>query len=164
MVYQKGEKVVYPGHGVAIVHDIQVKLINGQKEEFYELKFVGKDITVLVPTGQSESVGLRRLSSNNSVACVYELLSKPYVAVQQDGAMVNWNKRNKKYMGSIRTGDLKEVGAIYHYLRHSEKKKELSFGEKKVLEETEKMLAEEIAIVENMAQEAAIARVRSLIR
>ena len=163
-MYQKGEKVVYPGHGVAIVQSVQKKVVNGFVEEFYELRFVSKEMTVLVPTGKSSGVGLRCLSSTEHISLVYDIISSPYIPANHDSVIANWNKRSKKYMGSIRTGDLKEMGAIYHYLRHIERKKELSFGEKKVLEETEKMLSEEISLVEGIEYEEAIILVRSLIR
>jgi CarD family transcriptional regulator len=163
-MFKVGERVVYPGHGVAVIAGIIVKKIGQKAEHFFELKFVNRDVTALVPTENAITLGMRSLCSIEHVAIIYTILEQPYVPVCAEAIIENWNKRSKKYMGKMRTGDLKVLGAIYHHLRHIGKKKELSFGEKNVLIQTENMLAEEIALVENIAKEAAVEKVRSLIR
>jgi CarD family transcriptional regulator len=163
-MFKVGERVVYPGHGVAIIKNTVSKKIGLLEAHLFELRFVNKEVTVLVPIEKAKDVGIRSLCTIEHVALVYKILSGPYIPAHCDAAIENWNKRSKKYMGKMRTGDLKELGLIYHYLQHIGKKKELSFGEKLVLTQAENILVEEIALVENMAREAVIERVRSLIR
>jgi len=163
-VFKIGERVVYPGHGVAIIKSVLSKKVGLMEAYFFELRFVNKEVTVLVPVEKAKAVGIRSLCTIEHVALVYKILSGPYIPAHCDAVVENWNKRSKKYMGKMRTGDLKELGLIYHYLQHVGKKKELSFGEKLVLTQTENILVEEIALVENMAREAVVERVRALIR
>lgn len=163
-MFNIGERVVYPGHGVAVIKSIESKKVGNSEAHYYELRFVNKEVTVLVPVEKANAVGIRSLCTVEHVALVYKILSGPYIPAHCDAAIENWNKRSKKYMGKMRTGDLKELGIIYHYLQHVGKRKELSFGEKLVLTQTENILVEEIALVENIAKEAAIERVRSLIK
>lgn len=163
-MFNVGERVVYPGHGVAVIKNIVTKKIGKAETHFYELRFVNKEVTVLVPVEKANTVGIRSLCTIEHVALVYKILSGPYVPAHCDAAIENWNKRSKKYMGKMRTGDLRELGAIYHYLQHIGKRKELSFGEKLVLTQAESILVEEISLVENMAKEAVIEHVRSLIK
>src|ERR1700722_12383987 len=157
------EKVVYPGHGVAEVTRILEKKVGIRKSSFFELKFLNKDMTILVPVENAESVGIRPLSSSQSINDIFMILSQPAVFRSADAPTVNWSKRNKEYLGKLRTGDLKEICAIYRELRHIAGRKELSFGERSLLQKTEVLLAEEISIVENIAHDQAVERVRHLV-
>lgn len=157
------EKVVYPGHGVAKINKIIKKIVSGQEVTFYELTFLHKDVTVLVPTKNSESVGIRRLSSSESIKDAFKVLTLPARRINQyEFSATNWNKRNKEYQNKLRTGSLRDLLEIYRDLRHISAQKELSFGEKNLLQQTEMLLAEEISLVEHLAQENAIEQLRSL--
>jgi CarD family transcriptional regulator len=86
------------------------------------------------------------------------------VPAHQEAVVINWSKRNKEYMGKLRTGDIAEIGVIYRNLKYIEAIKGLSFGEKNLLKQTEIMLIEEIALVTDIGQETAEQYVRSLIQ
>src|SRR5581483_6897884 len=149
-MFARNEKVVYPGHGVAIIGAIIEKNIAGKISQFFELRFLNKDMTILVPTDNAISVGLRPLSSIDHINNIFNTLSQPAVIKNPDIVLSNWNKRNKDYQGKLRGGNLLEICIIYRDLRHIEHSKELSFGEKNLLQQTETLLAEEISIVNNI--------------
>jgi CarD family transcriptional regulator len=90
-------------------------------------------------------------------------LAQPMMAKQLDAAATNWNKRNKEYQGKLRSGNLLELCAIYRDLRHIEGNKELSFGEKSLLQQTENLLIEEIAIVTKVAAADAARQLKELV-
>lgn len=156
------EKVVYPGHGVAKISRILEKKIAGHSTTFFELKFINKDMTILVPTDNLESVGVRRLSSLENINDIFKLLAEPCAISQNDSNTTNWNKRNKEYQCKLRTGNLKDICKIYRDLTHIATYKELSFGEKNLLQQTELLLAQEIALVKKTPEEVTIAHLRSL--
>lgn len=158
-----GEKVVYAGHGVAKISRIVEKKVAGSTTSFFELKFINKDMTILVPTNNLGTVGVRRLSSRENIDSIYKILSEPAEPVSTDLFTSNWNKRNKEYQGKLRTGNLAEICKIYRDLKHIAIYKELSFGEKNLLHQTEALLAEEISIVENVAEDKAIEQLRALV-
>jgi RNA polymerase-interacting CarD/CdnL/TRCF family regulator len=62
----------------------------------------------------------------------------------------------------LRTGDLQEICKIYRDLKNMSVYKELSFGEKALLSQTEMLLAQEISLVQNMDEEKAVEHLRSL--
>lgn len=157
----KNEKVVYPGHGVAQINDIVDKQVAGNIACFYELKFLNKDVTILVPTHNVTLIGIRRLSSSEHITDIFKTLMEPSKRISQETA-TNWNKRNKDYQCKLRTGDLKEICKIYRDLKNMSIYKELSFGEKALLQQTETLLAQEISLVQNMNEEKAIECLRSL--
>ena len=61
MSFKVGEKVVYPAHGVGVIESIQSKSIGGTERKFYMLRFLESDMTIMVPTENVDTVGLRRI-------------------------------------------------------------------------------------------------------
>lgn len=160
-MFSIGDKVVYPGHGVAQIIRIVEKIVAGSVSRFFELKFLNKEMTILVPKSNLSSVGLRRLSSSEVIDDAFEILSQPATCCR-DAALSNWNKRSKDYQCKLRTGDLFEICRIYRDLNHLAARKELSFGEKNLLLQTESLLVEEISLVQHVGEEKAMAQLRSL--
>ena len=74
----------------------------------------------------------------------------------------NWNKRNKEYQIKLKSGDLKDLSEIYRDLHYIAVYKELSFGEKHLLQQIEGLLVEDILLVEELGQEKTIEHLRSL--
>lgn len=158
------EKVVYPGHGVAQIYRIIEKKVAGVSTQFFELKFINKEMTVLVPISNASAVGIRRLSSDRNIQAMFEMLSEPMLETHHESVASNWNKRSKGYQFKIRSGDIAQICKIYRDLKHISMKKELSFGEKNLLQQTEALLAEEISLVMAVSEERAIEYLRSLFR
>ncbi|HBY06148.1 TPA: hypothetical protein DEG75_04375 [Candidatus Dependentiae bacterium] len=164
-VFNSQENVVYPGHGVARISRIIERNVGGVLTTFYELSFLHKDVTVLVPTENALSVGLRCLSTQENVALVFCTLSGP---VQQERpaefSVSSWNKRNKSYQLKLRTGSLQELSEIYRDLRAIEVRKPLSFGEKNLLQQAESLLVEEISLIQNKNQDLVVEQLRCTCR
>ncbi len=162
-MFRLNEKVVYPGHGVAKINRIVEKLVGGQNSSFYELKFINKEMTVLVPVSNTEGIGLRPLCSTNRIDDIFRMLAEPAKKLKNYELMANnWNKRNKEYQSKLRTGNLEEISEIYRDLKHIAREKELSFGEKNLLNQTEHLLAEEISIVRKLEADKTVESLRSL--
>ena len=162
MMYALDEKVVYPGLGVAQVKQVIEKSFGITKAKFYELKFINKEMTILIPVETNDtSCGIRALSTEKNIEEVLNLLSEP-VATKKNCTTSSWSKRNKQYQYRIKTGDLMEITKIYRDLQYMSQEKDLSFGERNLLHQTESLLAEEIAIVKNMIEEQAIQTLRSV--
>lgn len=158
------DKVVYPGHGVAQIQRIIEKNVSGNTLAFYELTFLHKDVTVLVPTQNAEIVGIRPLSSKENIDDIFTILARPATrVVSSEFSTSNWNKRNKEYQLKLRTGSLKELSEIYRDLRFIATQKELSFGEKNLLQQTENLLVEEISLVQKSEYETTTARLRAVL-
>ncbi len=159
-MYSLKEKVVYPGHGVAQVNRIVKKKIAGCATYFYELIFLHQDMTILVPVENAVSIGIRPLSSREKIDGIFKLLAEPEKRSAPEPLVSNWNKRNKEYKEKLQTGDPREICRIYRYLKHLSLQKELSFGEKDLLRQTELLLVEEIAEVQGLQEEIAMEQIR----
>lgn len=162
-MFSLNEKVVYPGHGVAEVSRIIDKNVAGQTLKFYELSFLNKDVTILVPTNATKSAGIRSLSSSDYVNEVFKELTKPATKTScMEFNASSWNKRNKEYQNKLRTGSLIDLTQIYRDLKHISIQKELSFGEKHLLSQAEALLVEEISVIKHNKQEDTTEYIRSL--
>jgi len=163
-MFAKGQKVVYPGHGVAHISKIFEQSIAGSTTWYYELTFLNKkDVTIIVPITNVEAVGIRSLTSEENISAAFNVLSQPVQKMSHyEFTASNWNKRNKDYQIKLRTGSLKALLEIYRDLRTIEVHKELSFGEKNLLSHTEGLLVEEISLVKRVAHDKAVEQLRSL--
>lgn len=158
------DKVVYPGLGVARINRIIEMHIGGIKTTCYELIFLQKEEDkVIVPTQTALAVGIRPLSSEESIADALSLLAMPARKISHyEFTASSWNKRHKEYQRKLLRGSLKEISEIYRDLRYIETQKELSFGEKNLLQQTELLLVEEISLVQRLDHEKTIERLRSI--
>ncbi len=156
------EKVVYPGHGVATIARIIEKKVGTHIVQFFELKFLNKDMTILIPVDNLSSVGLRSLTNTKAAEEVFKMLSEPCKTGPSEPVASNWSKRNKEYQGKLRSGNLQDIGKIYRDLQLISTHKELSFGEKALLQQTELLLAQELALVKKMTETSMVEHLRQL--
>lgn len=150
------EKVVYPGYGVAIINKLVQRSIAGKITNFYELKFFDKDMSVLIPETRIEEAGIRRLSTQNDLISMFDILNQPFEYQKNEVGVNNWNRRNKKYQLDLRSGDLFKLSYIYRDLQSISHDKELSFGERTLCCKIESMLIEEICAVKNIDKKEAM--------
>jgi len=162
-MFSVNEKVVYPGHGVARITRKVVKMVAGHETVFYELKFLTKDMTVLVPMHNATAAGVRQLSSLERINDILHILAQPIPQTTIDICTINWNRRHKRYQEDIRQGNLDSICRIYRDLSYMAQIKELSFGEKLLLQQTEAMIAQEISLVRNMEENKAVEQLRSVV-
>ena len=141
--FKKGEKVVYPAHGVAVIEDIQSRVISGTERRFYMLRILGTEkMTIMIPTENVEAVGLRRVIGKETVTKIYKILRQKKV----EGDAQTWNRRYREYMEKIKTGSVFEVAEVLRDLSLLRSDKDLSFGERKVLDTARSLLVKELAL------------------
>ncbi|HWR37559.1 MAG TPA: CarD family transcriptional regulator [Clostridia bacterium] len=139
-----GDKVVYPNHGVGVIEQISSRTMGATVEKFYLLKIKASSLKVMVPFGNVESVGLRRVIKNGEVQKILEYLT--------DGACeshADWKYRFKENSEKMRTGSLLEVAMVLKSLLQLSQTKPLSFREKKMLERARYLLVSELAMAKN---------------
>jgi CarD family transcriptional regulator len=140
--FQIGDFAVCSGHGVGQVCDIKTNEIGGTTMSFYSVKIISNGMVVMVPTNKPDS--MRPLIENSETKKVYSFLSDHDVEVDQS----TWNRRYRDYMAKIKTGSIYEIADVLRSLFILKTRKNLSFGEKKMLDQCKNMIVEEIALVE----------------
>jgi Transcriptional regulators, similar to M. xanthus CarD len=136
---------VYPAHGVAQVIGIETREISSSKQTFYILKILDNGMKIMIPTKNAGAVGLRELIRADEVDEVFEILKSREVSVEGQ----TWNRRYREYMEKIKTGSVFEIAEVLEVLRDLQRlkgDKELSFGERKMLDTARTLLVKEIAV------------------
>ena len=72
--FDVGDFVVYPKHGVGRVVELQSTEIAGTSLDLYVLRFEKERMTLRVPVGKADSVGMRKLSSDKTMKDALETL------------------------------------------------------------------------------------------
>lgn len=161
-MFECNDKVFYPGHGVANVDGIIEKNVAGSVVKFLKLSFLHKDMMILVPLYNADSIGLRFISSED---CVNQVLQELYKNPERklesiDFTPSGWNRRFKEYQLKILGGKLIDIIKIYRDFMHISQQKDLSFGERMLLQNVEDLLAQEIQSVRNISREEVIQELR----
>ncbi|MFQ5900592.1 MAG: CarD family transcriptional regulator [Thermodesulfobacteriota bacterium] len=142
-MFNVGDVVVYPAHGVGVVESIEAKEISGTTHTFFILTILGNGMTVMVPVDNAELVGLRDLVDKKTVTRVYDILRDKDAPPDTQ----TWNRRYREYMEKIKTGSILEVATVLRDLYLLKFDKELSFGEKKMFDTAKNLLVQELSIV-----------------
>ena len=150
-LFEPGEKVMYPQFGLGTIAGVTRKEVNGADLSFYRLEFPLKQMEILVPVKRASENGLRRVMTHLEVEQVLEYLScaPPSAKPQQ------WHRWRKKTLEQLKSGDPLEIAKIFCYLHSLEGKKGLSFTERKILLQVERMLVSEIAVAKQITESEA---------
>lgn len=152
-MFKVGQLAVYPAHGVGVVESVEEREIGGCNQSFYILRVLENDMIIMVPTNNVEQVGLRPVISRKEVVKVYAILQDHDVVIENQ----TWNRRYRDYMKKIKTGSVYEVAQVLRDLFLLRLDKELSFGERKMLDTARNLLVKEISIARK-AEEDEIAQ------
>lgn len=156
--FKSGDKVVYPGHGVGVVNSVLVKSIAGSEQKVYEISIMSTGMKIMVPVPQAESVGLRRVMDKKSIDKVYAILKDRDFKIDTQ----TWNRRFREYTQKIKTGSLYEIAEVLRDLSVLSVDKELSFGEKKMLDTAQSLLVSEIAVARARPHEKVMAELTEI--
>lgn len=148
-MFKVGEKVVYPAHGVGVIKGIQTRTISGTEKTFYMLQIMENGMTIMIPTENVDSVGLRRIIGKDMVSKVYKILRQRRVEIDQQ----TWNRRYREYTEKIKTGSVLEIATVLRDLFVLKGDKELSFGERKMLDTARNLLVKELSIARAHSEE-----------
>lgn len=147
--FSVGDKAVYPVHGVAEVVALERRDIGGNQTNVYILQILDTGLKIMVPTVNAASVGLRELISAKQVKEVYSILESRDVPRDTQ----TWNRRYREYMEKIKTGSVFEIAEVLRDLCVLRTTKELSFGERKMLENARGLLIKELALAKNVGED-----------
>lgn len=140
--FNVGDHAVYPGHGVGKVVAVEAKEIMGTKLEFYSVQILETGLKIMVPKTSVAQVGLRPIISEDEANKVIEILKIKDVKIDNQ----TWNRRYREYMEKIKTGSVYEIAEVLRDLFLLKVDKELSFGERKMLDTARGLLMKELTL------------------
>lgn len=148
-LFKVGDKVVYPAHGVGVIDSMQVSSIGGMEHKFYKITILDNGAKIMVPVSQVDTVGLRKIVDAKTIEKVYDILKDRKVTIDTQ----TWNRRYREYTQKLKSGSLFEIAAVIRDLSVLKTDKELSFGERKMLDTAQGLLVKEISIAKARTEE-----------
>ena len=156
--FRVGDLAVYPAHGVAQVTGIETREISSSKQTFYILKILDNGMKIMIPTKNAGAVGLRELIRADEVDEVFEILKSREISVEGQ----TWNRRYREYMEKIKTGSVFEIAEVLRDLQRLKGDKELSFGERKMLDQAKHLLVKEISLAKKAKEDEVEQEIQSI--
>jgi CarD family transcriptional regulator len=158
LMFEIGNKAVYPGHGVGVIEAIETKQILGKKQTFYILRILENGMTIMIPQDNVEAVRLREVIRKIDVAKVIHILKDRDVTIDNQ----TWNRRYREYMEKINTGSIYEIAEVLRDLHLLKAEKELSFGERKIMDMAKNLLVKELAIAREVKESDVLREIRTI--
>ena len=140
--FRSNESVVYPAHGVGQIVRIEDQEIAGIEMELFVVAFEKDKMTLRVPTEKALHVGMRSLSSPETVTRAMTTL-KGKAKVKR--AM--WSRRAQEYEQKINSGDLIAIAEVVRDLHRTDEQREQSYSERQLYEAALERLTREVAAV-----------------
>lgn len=144
MQFKIGDKAVYPAHGVGVIKRIESRKIGGQDVDFYVLQILSSGATLMVPALACDRHGMRPIASQSLVDQAYGALMSPSRVTN-----TTWNRRFREFNDLLRNGSLLATAEVLRDLVALRHDKDLSYGEKKMLDKALSMLVSEVSLATN---------------
>jgi CarD family transcriptional regulator len=143
MLFNPGDYVVYPTHGVGKVLSVEEEEIAGHKLELFVISFDRDRMTLRVPVSKAANSGLRKLSSKKRMdEAIHTLKGRPRVK------RTMWSRRAAEYDLKINSGDPVSIAEVVRDLHRNVGQPDQSFSERQIYEQARDRLASELAAVE----------------
>ena len=156
--FKISEFVVYPAHGVGKIVGIEEQEIAGMMLELFVINFSKEKLTLRVPTGKLESVGMRKLADEALVAKAMGTL-KGRARVKR----TMWSRRAQEYIAKINSGNLILIAEVVRDLYRSEAQPEQSYSERQLYEDALDRMSRELAAVEKLDERGAVQKITEVL-
>ncbi len=140
-MFNIGDYISHPMHGAGMIEKIESRRINGENKNYYVMRIMSGDMSVMIPVDSCETIGVRPIVDSDTAFRVLDSFGNIEIDMSQ-----NWNKRYRDNMVHLKSGDLFEVAMVIKGLVMRDSEKGLSTGERKMLRSAKQILISEIAL------------------
>jgi CarD family transcriptional regulator len=147
--FEVNDFAVHPSHGLGRVIAIEEKSFGGTLSIVYVLDIIGSELKVMVPMAAVEMVGLRPVMSAEEAEGLFRILGNAETAVPTQ----TWNRRFRAYTEMLASGSPEEIAKVLRDMYRLKNGKELSFGERRLLDQARSLLVEEMAVAKSSTKD-----------
>ena len=151
LMFQPGDHIVYPAHGVGRVIAVETQNVAGHSLEVFVIAFDQDKMTLRVPTARASTCGMRPLASSQVVDGALKTLTG-----RARIKRTMWSRRAQEYEAKINSGDLISIAEVVRDLHRGGDQPEQSYSERQLYESALDRMARELAAVENIDRDSAI--------
>lgn len=147
-MFQVGEKIFYPMHGVGIIEGIEEKEVLGEKKLYYIMTINHTNLQIMFPMEKAENIGVRKVVKP-------EILDSILKNLYQDSTdpSLYANQRYFKEVNrqKIKSGDIfQEAEVIRDLTRKKQKSNKLGTEDATMLHQACEILVSELMQVKNL--------------
>jgi CarD family transcriptional regulator len=144
--FKAGDMAVHPHYGVGEVVAVESKNFGTTSMNCFVLKIIDTGLKVMVPTDAARRVGLRPVMKKREAQKILEILKAPEVAVD----LQPWNRRFRAYTEMLKSGLPSEIAKVLRDMYRLKFDKDLSFGERRLLDQARSLLVQELALAKKV--------------
>jgi CarD family transcriptional regulator len=145
-MFNIGDVVVYPIHGVARITDIKKEMIGDKYQLCYiletEIKTANERPVIKLPIDKVESNRVRKIVDEEDVPKVIDILKNR----SKKNDPQTWNRRHREYQEKMRSGSIYMAAEVYRDLTLLKETKDLSHGERRLFDQARNLLIKELSI------------------
>ncbi|MDP3492068.1 MAG: CarD family transcriptional regulator [Hyphomonadaceae bacterium] len=150
-LFNIGQHVVYPAHGVGRVTGVETQQVAGMKLEVFVVAFEQDKLILRVPTAKAASSGMRALASTRIVGDALRTLGG-----RARIKRTMWSRRAQEYEAKINSGNLISIAEVVRDLHRAGDQPDQSYSERQLYESALDRMARELAAVENIKHADAV--------
>jgi CarD family transcriptional regulator len=154
IAFKVGDSVVYPTQGAGKIVGQVERTVAGKSNNYFEIELVKGSTKVLVPVGQGERIGLRRITEEKRIPELLQELSLPDLDLP-----LGWTPRHRREQQIVSEGDIFKIARLVGTLARRDIERSLSATEHKMMEDARHMVATEIALALDVSLEEATAKI-----
>ena len=164
-IFNPGDFVVYPTHGVGQIKGIIHKEVQGKSFECIQINFKKGKSNLLncgidIPVENVARTGLRQIVDSTQMNAAIRILQ----GKAKNNRRLQWNKRKKEYESKINSGNLSAVAEVVRDLyRHPDSEKKQN-SERPVYESAMERFAAEYAALNKIDESEATAKLESILQ
>jgi len=158
-MFQTGDLAFYPNQGIGRIERVETQQLDDLEIKFYTIRILERDITVKVPLSRAASLGMRAILPEDDVPQIFKILSEK----TSFGSYRTWNKRFREYSQKLKSGSPFEIAEVLRDLMILQDGKDLSFGERKMLDQAKSLLIKELSFAMSSDEADLTARVRETV-
>jgi CarD family transcriptional regulator len=158
-IFEEGDHVVYPTHGVGKVERIATEEIAGHKLELIHITFEENRMTLRVPVAKARTAGLRKLATRK--------MFDEAMAVLKGRARIKrtmWSRRAQEYEAKINSGDPLAIAEVVRDLHRNAGQPDQSFSERQIYEAAMDRLAAELGALDRIDKAAAATKLAEFLK
>ena len=150
--FKKGDKVVHPHHGAAVITDKVEKEIQGTSRTYFELAIATGQLTVFVPVDTIDQ-NIRPVISKTAAGKVLRIFKE-----EPQASGKNWSRWYKVLNEKMTSGDIHQVAEVVRDLTFAQHTKGISPALKRMLSRARETLTYELAFAFGVDTEEATRR------
>ena len=144
-LFQIGDNIVYPMHGVGIIKAIEEKEISEEKQQYYVIQMLIGNMQVMIPTGKSSRI--RPVTDLIALKHIINIFHHG-----ESDRLLPWKQRYKVNTDKIKTGKIQECTEVVRDLMRMKKEKALNTSEKKMLDNAHEFLISELGLIKGITE------------